>query len=104
MILWAIVAGALIGWGCADGAITGLLVGGLLGAGMGAWLRNLFEDGVARAVERRLAGWEQSVRPVQSVVRPEPPAPTPPATTAATAAMAQSWTDRPPAWEEPART
>lgn len=107
MILWAIVAGALIGWAAADWSSGfGLMLGGLIGAGMGAWLRNLFEAGVGRAVERRLAARDYA--PVQPAVAAEParppqaePAPPAPALIPAPA-MAQTWTEQAPAWQEPA--
>ncbi|HOB14596.1 MAG TPA: DUF2339 domain-containing protein [Novosphingobium sp.] len=62
MILWTIVAGALIGWAAAGLESFGLILGGMVGAAMGTWLRNLFEAGVETAVQRHLARFEQAER------------------------------------------
>jgi uncharacterized membrane protein len=58
MIWWAIVAGALIGWGSSYYGMFGLIAGGLLGAMMGAWLQIVLRTEIARAVERGMAGFE----------------------------------------------
>jgi uncharacterized membrane protein len=55
MVLWAIVAGALIGWTISDWSGIGLVLGGMFGAAMGAWLRSAMREEIARAVDRALA-------------------------------------------------
>lgn len=55
MILWAIVAGALIGWSISDWSGFGLVFGGMIGAGMGAWLRSAMRQEIAQAIDRALA-------------------------------------------------
>ncbi len=105
MILWAIVAGALIGWTLSDwgGGGIGLMLGGALGAGMGVWLRNVLQGEIAREVQRRIDGMgfaapAQPAEPVEASRAPErAPAPEP------VAAPAQAWTDQPPAWQQPVR-
>lgn len=52
MILWATVIGVLLGLGLFD--FDGVLPGAFVGAGMGAWLRHLVNDAVAREVDRRI--------------------------------------------------
>ena len=52
MILWAIVAGALIGWFAADWSEPGLILGGILGAAMGTWLRKELRLEIAREWQR----------------------------------------------------
>jgi uncharacterized membrane protein len=73
MILWAAVAGALIGWiatGWGDSSI-GLILGGFVGALMGKWLNSLLQDQINAGIERGLA-----LREVYSEPRVEGPAPT----------------------------
>ena len=53
MIFWAIVAGALIGLSGAGG--TGLVLGAMGGAAMGAWLQTALRDEIAVAIRRALA-------------------------------------------------
>ena len=52
MILWAIVAGALIGWFAADWSEPGFILGGVLGAAMGTWLRKELRLEIAREWQR----------------------------------------------------
>lgn len=55
MILWAIAAGALIGWAAiADWPGVGFIFGGLAGGGMGLWLRNVLRIEIAREVARQM--------------------------------------------------
>lgn len=54
MILWAIVAGVLIGWFAAEWGEVGLIFGGIVGTVMGLWLRNVLRVEIAREVQRRL--------------------------------------------------
>ncbi|MEY4953485.1 MAG: hypothetical protein RL299_1909, partial [Pseudomonadota bacterium] len=80
MIWWAVVAGALIGL---TGGGFGLLLGGIVGAMMGAWLQGLLRTEIDRAVDRRLAGYEpRSPAPVWDgdVFPTEPPIEAQPAT------------------------
>lgn len=112
MILWATVAGALIGWLTADWPEAGVIVGALLGAMMGGWLRGLFRAAVAKEVRLHLAGLNfgapQPSQPVEQEPAPAPPVaatPPPPAPASQPAppaepAMAQAWTDQPPVWQE----
>lgn len=103
MILWASVAGALIGWTAAFGGVFGLVIGGTIGAAMGAWLRNVLSDEIARAVDRRLAAREWVPAQTDVAVQPDAPeaAPILPAVPVPAPAIAQAWTDQPPAWQEP---
>jgi uncharacterized membrane protein len=50
MILWAAVAGALLGWVLNDFDQFGFFVGGVVGAVMGRWLRSIVRNEIARAV------------------------------------------------------
>ena len=50
MILWAAVAGALLGWVLSDFDQFGLFAGGVVGAIMGRWLRSIVRGEIARAV------------------------------------------------------
>lgn len=112
MILWAIVAGALIGWAVSDwgnGSI-GAILGGMLGAAMGKWLQNEFTALVAREVRRQLDGLQEPHVP--NVLPAEPPRPQVPeaepvappiAAPVPEPAMAQAWTEQAPAWQEVVR-
>lgn len=119
MILWATIAGVLIGWLTADLPEAGVIVGAVLGAMMGGWLRGLFRQAVAREVRLHLAGLNltapQAAQPAGPEITPAPPSPeVPPIPTvsapepvrtatpqpAPEPAMAQAWTDQPPAWQE----
>ncbi len=74
MILWAVVAGALIGLAAAGG--PGLILGGMLGAAMGAWLQGLVQGAIAREVARRIAALD--LRALSDEAEPQPlPAPVP---------------------------
>ena len=55
MILWAIAAGALIGWSMADFSGFGLVFGGMIGAAMGGWLRSAMRTEIAQANAGALA-------------------------------------------------
>ncbi|MFN3517350.1 MAG: DUF2339 domain-containing protein [Novosphingobium sp.] len=111
MILWATVAGALIGWLTADWPEAGVIVGALLGAMMGGWLRGLLRAAVAREVRLHLAGLNFATPQPAQPVEQEPAAAPPPAPAAqpvapaepaapAKPAAAPVWTDQPPAWQE----
>lgn len=117
MIVWASVAGALIGWLTAAWAEAGLIVGGLLGAAMGGWLRGLFRAELAKEVRLHLAALNLAeLRPAQPITatpestsqpaapstREAPPEPVPEPThePVPEPAMAQAWTEQPPAWQE----
>jgi uncharacterized membrane protein len=50
MILWAAVAGALLGWVLSDFDQFGFVAGGVVGAAMGRWLRSIVREEIARAV------------------------------------------------------
>ena len=117
MILWAIVAGALVGWAVADwgdGSI-GAILGAIAGAAMGKWLQNEFDARVAREVRRQLDGYApphvptvvpaEPPRAAEPAPAPEPAAPevATPTTPVPEPAMAQTWTEQPPAWQEVAR-
>ena len=102
MILWAAVAGALIGYAFAEWGELGLIIGGGIGALMGKWLNSLLQSEIARAVEQRLAGQEIAPAPPQAVTQPTVrPAASPPVPATPTPAIAQAWTAEPPAWQAP---
>lgn len=111
MILWAIVAGALVGWAVADwgnGSI-GAILGAMLGAAMGKWLQSEFAAQVSREVRQQLDRLQEPHAP--NVPPAEPSRPVEPAATqalpatsspaqATEPAMAQAWIKEPPAWQE----
>ena len=66
MILWSIAAGALIGWSMADFSQFGLVLGALVGAAMGGWLRSALRKEIAFANDRALARHGPSDIPVPS--------------------------------------
>jgi uncharacterized membrane protein len=63
MILWAAVAGALLGWALADFETFGLVFGGLVGALMGRWLRSIVREEIALAVAQASAMHRASAVP-----------------------------------------
>lgn len=93
MIFWAIVAGALIGWAMADLSQFGLVLGGMIGAAMGSWLRSAMRKEIVQSIERALAqhvpaaGTASAAGPPDQADRPSTPpkpvaritAPAPPA-------------------------
>lgn len=82
MILWAAVAGALFGWMGADFSAYGLVLGGLFGAGLGAWLRTAVRAEIAIALREALASYQaphlqvEPARPAEAMPLAEPPPPT----------------------------
>jgi uncharacterized membrane protein len=103
MIWWAAVAGALIGWLSSEFELFGLVLGGMLGAGMGTWLNSEVRREVGEAVRRALAD-QQTAGPERwdgSGVVAEPVAAAPPAAKAQ-AAMPPPQVETPlePAWRE----
>lgn len=98
MILWAAVAGALIGWAVTswgDGSL-GLMLGGFIGAMMGKWLNSILQDQINAGIERGLAQHQTFEEPRAD--RPEPAAIAQPAITPEPAkraapepALAQTW-------------
>lgn len=52
MILWSVIAGVLIG--IAASGFFGIVMGGIVGAGMGVWLRSILSIEIAREVRRQL--------------------------------------------------
>ncbi len=103
MIWWAAVAGALIGWMTSYMEVFGLVLGGLLGAGMGKWLSSEVRREIREAVNRALAG-QQDSRPEPwdgSGVVAEPVPATPPAAIAQAAPLPPP-VEQPlePAWRE----
>ncbi|MCY7398093.1 MAG: DUF2339 domain-containing protein [Sphingomonas bacterium] len=72
MILWAIAAGALIGWSMADFSGFGLVFGGMIGAAMGGWLRSAIRKEIAQANDRALAWHSPPDIPVSSPDAVEP--------------------------------
>ncbi|MFM5950498.1 MAG: DUF2339 domain-containing protein [Novosphingobium sp.] len=118
MILWAIVAGALVGWAVADwgSGSFGAILGAMLGAAMGKWLQNEFDARVAREVRQQIEQWNVPTAPVAQPAEPPPavePAaampqpveasPAPASQPAPEPAIAQAWTDQPPAWQQVVR-
>ncbi len=78
MIFWAIVAGALIGWLAGGFSDLGFILGGVLGAGMGHWLRKELRLEIAREWQRLMQGQPvpaevQPAEETRSIVREEPP-------------------------------
>ena len=71
MIFWAIVAGALIGLSSSGFSGFGLVVGGMAGAIMGAWLRLVMRDELAIALRRELNSHVQAM-PVNAIVSARP--------------------------------
>ena len=78
MIWWAVVAGALIGL---SGGGFGLILGGIVGAMMGAWLQSLLRTEIDRAVGRQFAGieprpappaWDGAITPSEPPVEAQP--------------------------------
>lgn len=65
IIGWAAVVGALLGWFSRSSG-SGLIIGCLLGALMGQWLRSLISQEVANAVRMALADAEFAHRPEQT--------------------------------------
>jgi uncharacterized membrane protein len=94
MVLWAVVAGALIGWAMADGSGFGLVFGGMIGAAMGRWLRSAIRQELALAIDRapalRVAVSDEPAAPaVAAAEAPDfAPAPPEPATAVPPPAMA----------------
>lgn len=77
MILWAVVAGALIGWTSADFESFGLVVGGVVGALMGRWLRSAMLQEFATVVGGAVEARPSIGMPVpRDEVPGEPPLPT----------------------------
>lgn len=98
MILWAAVAGALIGWAVTDwgDGSLGLMLGGFVGALMGKWLNSILDDRINAAIERGLELREYAAEPVPQASEPAPsrlpePAPQPVTRTAPEPALAQAW-------------
>ncbi len=98
MILWAAVAGALIGWAVTDwgDGSLGLMLGGFVGALMGKWLNSILEDRIKAGIEHGLALREYVAEPVVRSAEPEPsrlPEPTlqPATRPAPEPALAQAW-------------
>ena len=73
MVLWAVVAGALIGWSMADWSGFGLVFGGVIGAGMGRWLRSVIHQEMAWAIDRAPALRVPAVPAAPAVVAAEAP-------------------------------
>ncbi|MGI4794998.1 MAG: DUF2339 domain-containing protein, partial [Janthinobacterium lividum] len=57
MILWCVMAGALLGWGFDGLGGDGILPGALLGGGMGWWLRRAVRKEIARGHARFRSEW-----------------------------------------------
>lgn len=75
MILWTIVAGALIGWFGSYFNQFGLALGGMIGFAMGLWLRRALRDEVAREWQRLTYGQGEHPAPRSaSIPVPEPAA------------------------------
>ncbi|CAA9518593.1 MAG: hypothetical protein AVDCRST_MAG09-1860 [uncultured Sphingomonas sp.] len=86
MILWAAVAGALLGWALAGFETFGAIFGALVGALMGRWLRSIIREEIALAVAgatgmnragavpQSCADWVEP-RPARIVENPPAPAP-----------------------------
>ena len=62
MVFWAVVAGALIGL-CSNLGMSGLILGGFVGALMGTWLQNLLRAELNRTIELRTNGWPNGQTP-----------------------------------------
>ncbi len=76
IVVWAAVAGVLLGW-AADGFDGGgALLGGLIGAGMGHWLRVVLRAQIDAAVRAALDGFDL---PMPGPTAPAEPAAEPPA-------------------------
>ena len=98
MILWAAVAGALIGWAVTswgDGSL-GLMLGGFVGALMGKWLNSILDDRIKAGVERGLELREYAAEPAPQASEAAPsrlpePTPQPVTRTAPEPALAQAW-------------
>ncbi len=104
MILWAAVAGALMGYAFSAWGEFGLILGGGIGSLMGKWLDSLLKTEIARAVEQRLAARDHAPAPLREAdavpaIRPTEPPPAP--IVQAAPAIAQAWTAEPPAWQAP---
>ncbi len=69
MILWAMVAGALIGWSFSYIGPVGLVLGAIVGAVMGKWLQSAIRAEMAGAIRQALETH------VPAGYRAEPPAP-----------------------------
>lgn len=54
MILWTVVAFAMVGWIASEFSGFGLVLGGILGLPFGAWLRQTMRGEIARAVAQAL--------------------------------------------------
>ena len=82
MVFWAVVAGALIGL-CSNLGMSGLILGGFVGALMGTWLQNLLRAELNRTIELRTNGWPNGQSPagaapaVQTYSAPVAPDPAP---------------------------
>jgi uncharacterized membrane protein len=103
MIWWAAVAGALIGWSASYYGAFGFVLGGMLGAGLGMWLRSEVQREIRDAVNQAL-----STRPAEPAERwdgggvaAEPrPAQAPRAVTQAAPPPPQVTQPIEPAWRE----
>jgi uncharacterized membrane protein len=73
MILWATVAGALLGWALADFETFGAIFGALVGALMGRWLRSIIREEIALAVAGASTMHRASAVPEPSADWVEPP-------------------------------
>ena len=67
MVVWAIVAGVLIGLGLSDMSGYGAVCGAIIGAIMGAWLRGAIQTEIASAVAKAIAS-----HPIAAAPAPEP--------------------------------
>lgn len=98
MILWAVVAGALIGWIAIDwgDGTLGLILGGFVGGLMGKWFNSLLQDQIRAGIERGLAQHHAFAEPAAEVPERAAPArpaaaPEPASRPAPERTMAQSW-------------
>ncbi len=98
MILWAAVAGALIGWAVTDwgDGSLGLMLGGFVGALMGKWLNSIVQDQIKAGIESGLALQDYPAEPVAQAAEPAPrplpqAIPQPAARAAPEPALAQAW-------------
>lgn len=76
MVLWAVVAGALIGMMTGYWGLAGGILGGILGAIMGVWLQNAMQAAIRREVQSRLSEFI-SIEPSVETQTARPAAPEP---------------------------
>lgn len=77
MVLWAAVAGALLGWAFSYLGSMGFVLGGGIGAVMGRWLQSIIREEIARVVRNAAPLYESSAAPEPYVAPVEQSAPDP---------------------------